>query len=272
MNRKVILISGNGGLAFGQKEVATFVDKLTQLDNVDLEVVGNGEQNLTIDEISQSLDTVLPEQDVTIIIQSHGTMKDGFEFCIGDDFSMSSKELFRLIKIKLENKPIDIFTNACHGGGMLLDKEELAEGSILVSLTSSEESNFEIDYPNMIEHFETFSGEVTAYNLLEFYLVNFLKNRYKPFITVSGQSTIYNLDKFLTSGEARNIIFDSEHFSSIGEPPNYLNVFKKMKKLKNEWDIYAVEYGLAMSICLNELKNKGLVKNHNEILNSNKIR
>lgn len=272
MNRKVILISGNGGLAFGQKEVTTFVDKLTQLDNVDLEVVGNGEQNLTMDEISQSLDTVLPEQDVTIIIQSHGTMKSGFEFCISNDFSISSKELFQMIRLKLGNKPIDIFTDACHGGGMLLDKEELAEGSTLVSLTSLEEPNVGIDYQNMIENFETFSGEVTAYNLLEFYLVNFLKNRHKPFIAISGQPTIYNLDKFLSSGEARNINFDSEHFSSIGELPNYLNVFQKLQNLKSEWDIYAVDYGLAMSICLNELKNKGLVRNHNERLDNNKTR
>lgn len=270
MNRKVILISGNGGSAFGQKEVAIFVDKLTQLDNVDLEVVGNGEKNLTMDEISQSLDTVISEQDVTIIIQGHGRMRNGFEFCIGDDSSISSRQLFQMIKMKLGNKPIDIFTSACHGGGMLLDKEELAEGSTLVSLTSSEEPIVCIDYLNMIEHFETFSGEVTAYNLLEFYLVNFLKNRHKPFIAFSGQPTIYNLDKFLSSREARNINFDSEHFSSIGELPNYLNVFKKMQNLKREYDIDAVDYGLAMSICLNELKNKGLVRSHNEAINNNK--
>ncbi len=30
--------------------------------------------------------------------------------------------------------------------------------------------------------------------------------------------------------------------------------------------------GLAMSICLNELKNKGLVRNHNERLDNNKTR
>ena len=115
MNRKVILISGYGGLAFGQKEVGTFVEKLIQLDNIDLEVIGNGDHALTMDEISQSLDTVSPEQDVTIIIQSHGAMKNEFYFCMGDGVFISSKQLFQMFKIKFGNKPIDIFTNACRG-------------------------------------------------------------------------------------------------------------------------------------------------------------
>lgn len=259
MNRKVILISGNGGIVFDQKEVSTFANKLSQLENIDLIVVGNGEQDLTVNEIMQSLDTISPEQEVTIIIQSHGEMKNGFQFSLGDNSSISSKQLFQVIKNKLGDKPIDIFTQACYGGGMLLDKEELPIGSTLVSLTSQEEVNVGIDYENMIEHFETFNGEVTAYNLLEFYLVNFLKNRHKPFIAVSGQPIIYNLDSFLSSGEAKNIPFDSEHFSCLGEPPKYLEVSQKMQNLKREFAIYAVEYGLAMDICLNELKNKGLV-------------
>lgn len=260
MNRKVILISDNGGTAFSQKEISTFADKLTQLDNIDLMVVGNGEQNLTMNEILQALETVLPEQDLTIIIQSHGCMENGFEFLLGDDFSLSSKQLFQIIKNKLGDKPVDIFTQACYGGGMLIDKEELSEGSTLVSLTSLEEPNVGIDYKNMIEHFEYFTGELTAYNLLEFYLTNFLKNRFKPFIAVSGQS-IYDLNNFLSNGEIKNINFDSEHFSKLGKPQKYLEVFQKIQNLKSEYDIYAVEYGLAMAICLNELKNRGLLNN-----------
>jgi len=39
------------------------------------------------------------------------------------------------------------------GGDMLLDKEELFEGLILVSLTSLVVSNVVVDYQNMIKHF-----------------------------------------------------------------------------------------------------------------------
>lgn len=95
----------------------------------------------------------------------------------------------------------------------------------------------------MIKYFETFNGEVTAYNLLEFYLVNILKNRFKPSIAVAGQPMIYDLDKFLSSGEANNIHFDIEHFFSVGELPNYLTVFQKLKNLKSEYDIFAKDYG-----------------------------
>ena len=272
MNRKVILISGDGGNVFNSKDVLTFASKLQQKDNVDLLVVGNGEQTVTINDIMQSLDTINQEQEVTIIIQSHGKFSDKFYFLLGDSSSISSKELFSMIKSKLGNKPIDIFTQACHGGGMLIDKEELAAGSTLVSLTSKDEVNIGINYTNMIEQFEQFSGDVTAYNLLEFYLLKFLKNRHKPFIAVSGQPTIFDLDSFLSNGKSKNIIFDSEHFVNLGEPPRYLEVSEKMRNLRSEYDIYAIDYGIAMDICLNDLKNKGLILENNKSLDSNRTR
>jgi len=48
--------------------------------------------------------------------------------------------------------------------------------------------------------------------------------------------------------------------------PNYLTVFQK---LKNEYDILAKDYGLAMSLCLNELKNRRLIEKRKERFNSN---
>ncbi len=271
MNRKVLLIVGPGGDAYGEKEIVTFATKLAQL-NVDFQLVGNGKQDLKMNEIIQALNTVSPEQDVTIIIQSHGKKRNGFQFCLGDDFLISSKLLFQMFKMKLGNKPIDIFTPSCYGELMLYDKEELPEGSTLVSLTSSEEGINSSNYISMLENFETFGGEVTAYNLLEFYLVYFLKNRFTPFIAISGQSTIYNLDNFLSSENARGINFDSEHFYNLVEPPRYLTVFEKIQNLKSQYDIDAVDYGLAMAICLNELKNRGLVNSSNQAISNDKTR
>ena len=271
MNRKVILISGAGGTAFGKKEVSTFVNKLSQIEGIELTIVGNGEESIYIDDIIKSLDNIPQEQEVTIIIQSHGEMKGGFYFSLADDSTVSSKQLFQLIRNKLGEKSIDVFTQACHGGGMLLDKEELPEGSTLVSLTSIEEPNIGIAYGRMIDQFESLCGELTAYNILDFYLSNFLNSRSKPCIAISGQPTIYDLDAFLKTSQAKQIIFDNEHFSKLGETPRYLEVYKKMQNMKSEWDIFAVDYGLAMDICLNDLKNKGLVNNKNQTFD-NRVR
>ena len=176
MNRSIILISGNGGKAFGQKEVSLFDKKITKLKGTDLTLIGNGNMSLSIHNVMNSLEKIKKEQEITIIMQSHGVIKEGFHFKLGNYSTVSSKKLFQEIRNILGNRPIDIFTPACHGGGMLLDKEELPVGSTLVSLTSKEEPNHGGDYKKMINNFHTFNGDITAYNLLEFYLLNYLKN------------------------------------------------------------------------------------------------
>ena len=103
-------------------------------------------------------------------------------------------------------------------------------------------------------------------------LVKFLKNRFKPFIAVSGKPGIFNLDDFLSSGKAKNIIFDDEHFKKLGKLSRYVDVSKKMMNLRSEWDIYAIDYGIALDICLNDLKNKGLILGNSSSLGYNRTR
>lgn len=267
MKRKVILISGVGGTAFNKIDVDTFASKLSLLDYVDLNVIGDGETEIKIDDIINSINSIDSDQEVTLIIQSHGNIENGFNFLLGDNFKISSNNLFQIIRTIIGDKPIDVFTQACHGGGMLLDKDVLPSGSTLVSLSSAESVNVGIDYKNMINNFDNFTEEPTSYNLLQFYLSNFLKNRFNPCIAVSGNEKIYNLNDYLKNGQAKNIVFDEGHFNWLGKNHQYIEVSKKLANLNSEYDIYANEYGLAMSICLNDLNNKGLLKEPNYVQN-----
>jgi len=261
MKRKVILIFGNGGTAFDEKNAATFANKLQQKDNVDLSVVGNGERDINIHEIVDALYTVEKEQQVTIIIQSHSEeWIEGLRFSFGDDFCISSNKLFLIIKNVLgENKPVDIFSPTCYGARMMHDKDVLPRGSVLASLTSYNMVNVGTSYNEMIKNFEQFTGEVTTYNLLEFYLLTSLINRIGCFIAVSGSKEIYDLNSFLSEGNARDITFDNNHFDSLGRPAKYLEVYNKIKNLLHEYQINLSEYGIAQDIILNNLKTKGLI-------------
>ena len=266
MKRKVILISGNGGTAFDEENVVTFANKLQQKDNVDLSVVGNGESDINIYELVNALYAVEKEQQVTIIIQSHSEkFGDGIHFSFDDNFSISSKKLFLIIKKILgEDKLVDIFSPTCYGACMLLDKDILPYGSTLASLTSYNMENVATSYEEMIKNFEQFTGEVTTYNLLDFYLLTSLTNRIGCYIAVSGLNKIYDLNSFLSDGTARDIAFDNDHFDSLGRPSKYLEVYNKIKNLLNEYQISLSEYGIAQDIILNNLKIKGLIPEANQ--------
>ena len=167
-----------------------------------------------------------------------------------------SKELFDLISLKIPNKAIDLFTPACHGGGMLSDRDILPLGSTLVALTDKNEANHGGDFKNLSEYLGGFNTDLSAYNLLQLFLSKCLKNRYHPYIGISG-SREYSLDDLLKSYLSTPLDFDFSHLESIGSPKEYKEIFDKIVTSKSEWSIYAAEYGIALSIILNDLKNKG---------------
>lgn len=257
MKRKVLLIVGKGEYAFKTEK---FINVLEKRKDIDLVVVGQyNSKNFDCNKLQTAISNLNSEQELTIITMAHGTYSynEGFEFLLGDNFRLSSKDFFTMIREKMQEMPVDVFNIACQGGGMMFDKDLLPKGSVLVSLTDHQKENNAGDFNKMSEHFEEFNNnEITAYNLLQFYLSRFLKNKFQPYIGVSGGYS-YSLYSLFKAQLSRPMDFDYNHFNMIGRPEKYKEIFDKIVSNKNEFLINAAEYGIALSIILNNINNKG---------------
>lgn len=270
MKRKVLVINGiNDLLRFDEvsdilglpKYIPNndlFIEALRKREDIDLEVVGRHDQAFTPDDLLRVIANLDPNQPLTVIILSHSTysLEKGFEFIMNNELKISSKDLFTALQMIVPSTPIDIFTTAGYGAGIMEDKDILPTGSVLVGLTDKTEVNSNGDFDTMCEHFSEFSGDVTAYDLLQFYLSRFLKNRFHPHIGISGGPHL-SLDDCLTEHMSKPLELDLTHYLSFSPSSEYLEVFNKILSNKSEWKIYADEYGLALSIILNDLKNSG---------------
>ena len=263
MKRKVLLIIGKSDLLIpGEYSFKTerVISELQKREDIELVIVGQYDSNeFDYNHLRSEISNLNSEQPLTIIVLSHGAYSNtkGFEFILDDESRMASKDLFSLISEKVQETPVDVFTMACHGGGMLFDKDLLPFGSTLVGLTDANEVNNSTDFDKMWEQFEKFNkNEITAYNLLQFYLSRCLKNRFHPHIGIAGNGD-FSLDDLLRSQLSKPLDFDSNHFDMLGRPDSYKAIFDKITSSKSEWSICAVEYGIALSIILNDLRNKG---------------
>ena len=256
MERKVIFLVGEGGTAFDKDEVKMFADKIGEKNEVELTVVGENAEGLAQqdkEKLIQELRNCDKDIPITLIIESHGTMDGGqFSFLLGENGKeVNTKNFFRDIQEILGDKPIDIFTTACYGGGAMKDINLLPKGSTYACLTDERSENVGHDFENMAHEFERFNGDMSAYNLLQFYTSEFLENRFSPGIGVSGGET-FTLDIPLQNIPHMNIQYDRQHAESVGKP-NYNEVLEKMQTGKL---VYAKEFGLACSILLNSKKDK----------------
>ena len=263
MKRKVLLIIGKSDSLIPSEysfKTEKIISELQKREDIDLVVSGQyNSDEFDYNQLQNQISNLNPEQPLTVIVMSHGAYSDskGFEFILDNNFRLSSKSLFELIGEKMKETPVDIFTTACHGGGMLFDKDILPNGSTLVGLTDATEINSGGDFDKMQEHFEEFNNnEITAYNLLHFYLSRCLKNRFHPHIGIAGGED-FSLDDLLRTHLSKPINFDNDHFDMLGCPDDYKTIFDKIVTGKSEWSIYAAEYGIALSIILNKIKNNG---------------
>ena len=261
IKRKILLIIGKSDLTFqGEYSFKTekLIEGLQKREDIELVIVGDYKaENFDYEGLNNAISQLNEEQPLTIIMDTHGSMKNGhFEFIMDSNSSLSSQKLFSLVSLKIPNKSIDLFTPACHGGGMLSDKDILPLGSTLVALTDKNEVNHGGDFDKLSEYLGGFNADLSAYNLLQLFLSKCLKNRYHPHIGISG-SREYSLDDLLKSYISMPLYFDFSHLEFIGSPKEYKEIFDKIVTGKSEWSIYAAEYGIALSIILNDLKNKG---------------
>lgn len=260
MKRKVLLVIGKSDLLLkGEYSFKTekLEESLRKRDDIELVVVGDYKSdNFDYDALNRAISELKEEQPITIIMNTHGTINKGnFEFIMDSNSDMSSKTLFNLVSERIPNTPVDLFTPACHGGGIIDDKDLLPRGSTLVALTDANTVNNGGDFSKMPKFIDSFNFDLSAYNLLQLFLSKSLKNRFHPHIGISGGNS-YSLDDLLKTAISNPLDFDFSHSSLFGSENEYRKIFDKIVNSSSEWFIYAAEYGIALSIILNDLKNK----------------
>ena len=137
--RDVFIIAGPGGMAYGKEEVNLLNSHISSNNNSsEVSIIGNGEEELELEKISEQLSSVAQTTEpVTIIIQMHGTVKDGQFYFLNGDERISSKDLFSMISQKFADRPIDILVSSCHSGACLADKDILPKESVVRCIIAS---------------------------------------------------------------------------------------------------------------------------------------
>lgn len=263
MKRKILLVIGKSDL-FKEGEYSfkteELVEALKKRNDIELVIVGDYKaEKFDYSSLSKSILELKEGQPITIIMQTHGSFEnDAFEFVVDKDSNISSKDLFTTIVDVIPSTPVDIFTPTCHGGGMLFDRDILPLGSTLVTLTDKNDVNNGHDFAKIAKYIEDYNADLSAYNLLQLYLSKCLKSRFHPHIARSNCIDL-SLDDMLKLYISNPIKFDVSHYNLSGCQDEYKDVFNKIVSSKSEWSIYASEYGIALSIILNDMEKKRII-------------
>ena len=133
----ILILAGNGKNAFGKQEISELYnnikDSISNKDNINVELVGNGVDEINLNEMKKKLGS-MKKSKKTILIQMHGTIECGQFYFINGDVKISSQVLFSDIAQVVGNKPVDIIVSSCHAGGCLKDKDILPKGSFVRSI------------------------------------------------------------------------------------------------------------------------------------------
>lgn len=134
--RNVLVIAGPGEEAFGNEEIDLLTSNIEQDNSRRMLCVGNGVEKIENGAIASKLEEISQNgDDTTIIIQMHGTEKEGQFYFINDDSYISSRELFEMVNSRFKDKPVDIVITSCHSGACLKDKDLLPKGSVVGALS-----------------------------------------------------------------------------------------------------------------------------------------
>lgn len=249
--RNVLVIAGPGGEAFGKKEIDLLTTNIQQDDSRKMSCVGNGVEQIKNEDIANKLEVISHnENPTTIIIEMHGTEKQGQFYFINGDSYISSKELFEIIKSKFKNKSVDILITSCHSGACLHDKDLLPEGSVIGALSQGHESTAGSDVNRFMEAIQGTTEDLTTYNLLKLYLSK-LQTRIPPELGISGKEGTLQLDELLRTSIGKKI--DRSKVIGLLQESMSLDelesLIAKIETSRDEWGIYAAEYGKAINVC-----------------------
>lgn len=153
-------------------------------NNAHVSIIGDGRSKISYDKIKQSLSEIYKYNNLptTIIIEAHGHQINGVHYLdLGGSEDANSCQVLKTFTNALGNK-VDFFVATCYGGGILSCKKHLPGNTIVALSPATEILSFRPF--KFVEYFEKYYGnaDLSAQNLLKFYLHKVLDTRRAPLI------------------------------------------------------------------------------------------
>ncbi|MDF2940875.1 MAG: hypothetical protein K0R66_1517 [Gammaproteobacteria bacterium] len=261
--KTVILLAGPGGSAFNKENVLLAEKALQAQGATNLLTIGNGEEDISEDAMGQLFNHIgSSKDDITLVVMAHGevdkshsgkAIRGSHKHMLSDSKPISTIDFLKKIADKLNGKKIDIFTIACYGGDMHdFAHRILPKGSTYVAIAKPDEpaTSAEVDRLWSRLASKEVAGCLSAESLLMAYTVR-LSTRYTP--TLSSTLSHYSLDEKFYARIGRP--FNEKEkamvlraLKPLADEKQILSTMDKISQSKNEWGIYAVDYGMALAI------------------------
>ncbi len=258
--KNVLIIAGPGGMASDKNDIELLRKQLED-KGAKVFLVGDGERDISIDEIIAEVKNI--NGDFTVFFSAHGENKDGHHSTFLSDAPTRTSEIFTKIE---EVSPYrkDYFLIQCYGGSAIQDcKDIIKYGSNIVTLTTGSETNTSAyikDFYRTLSESKVLGNDFSAFSMLQDYLTTDMQGRFVPSIANSNGMSL-NLDTEMKSllgnkfSEEQLKIIHNNMDNTLGVD-RVNEVINKMENAKNEWSIYAVDYGEACTVALLLAKEK----------------
>jgi hypothetical protein len=218
-----------------------------------LDVVGDGQNRITLREISEKL---LPfvrraQSPICIIVRGHGKEERGkFLLKFGHSTWIYNSALMAIVEEAIGKVPVSIFYTTCHSHAAHRDTSGLPTGSSIVAM--SDDAAIDTDVERWVESLQSLN--VTADSILELllaYLTEGVRNRYSPKLEVVGVGVIRIedlLDQHVGSAIPRSAIRHVKGLTADRKATKA--IARKISASSTAWDINALEYGRALALVL----------------------
>lgn len=252
--RNILIVAGNGGMAFGEDDVQKLKSGLSSIEEAgEVNVIGDGKKDISLDDIQSGIENLDGSASTVILFWNHGKVKDGKFYFMSEKGDISSREVYSELSKKFHN--FDIFNTACESGASLKDLDVLPEGTKVVTLSKEGDATIGGQIERMIDSLSSYKGEIDSERLLRFYLVHGTRNRNSvPQIGISGHDEIIDLDALLERKIGQEFsqerVLEATHWLIDDEEAR--KYCERFQNANNEYEFIAVEYGKAMAIALSE--------------------
>lgn len=252
--RNVLIVAGNGGMAFGEEEVQKLKSGLSGIEKAgEVNVIGDGKKDISLDDIKSGIKDLDGSASTIVLFWNHGKVEDGKFYFMSEKGDIPSREVYSELSKKFQN--FDIFNTACESGASLKDIDVLPEGTKVITLSKEGDSTIGGQIERMIDNLSNYRGEVDSERLLRFYLVHGTRNRSSvPQIGIAGHDEVIDLDALLERkiGQEFNQERVLEATHGLIDGDEVRGYCERFQKANNEYEFIASEYGKAMAIALSE--------------------
>lgn len=261
--RKVFIVAGPGGSAFGKDDISSLADAFRQRGG-EVCVAGDGDHTLSLDSLKTSFSNFADaSDDVSIFVAAHGKTIDGFHHLKLEHASIDTptSSLFDVIRPAEQGAgKRDLFFASCEARSALSHMAGLPPGSDGVSLAASDAGLWRFNLKRFAECTkENDNHPLTSQGFLDTYLSDMLEDRSEVFLYTTNDpdnrsqdilKPLYRqfteqLGRQFTAGQTASVC---GHWNSRLGSDRCKELMSKISSTRSDWDVPAKDLGACMAI------------------------